>query len=59
MAISTNNPATGELMKTFEPLKATENATKLNLAQQAFDNYRYTSLQERSQLLQSCAFLKD
>ncbi|WP_088241439.1 NAD-dependent succinate-semialdehyde dehydrogenase [Calothrix rhizosoleniae] len=55
MAISTINPATGELLKTFEPLKDTEIATKLNLAQQAFDNYRYTSLQERSQLLQSCA----
>ncbi|MDJ0676195.1 MAG: NAD-dependent succinate-semialdehyde dehydrogenase [Calothrix sp. MO_167.B42] len=55
MAISTINPATGELLKTFEPLKDTEIATKLDLAQQAFDKYRHTSLQERSQLLQSCA----
>ncbi len=55
MAISTINPATGELLKTFEPLKDIEIATKLDLAQQAFENYRHTSLQERSQLLQSCA----
>ena len=55
MAISTINPATGELLKTFEPLKDTEIATKVDLAQQTFDKYRHTSFQERSQLLQSCA----
>jgi succinate-semialdehyde dehydrogenase/glutarate-semialdehyde dehydrogenase len=55
MAISTINPATGELLKTFEPLKEIEIASKLDLAQRAFEQYRHSSFQERSQLLQSCA----
>ncbi|NRB06389.1 MAG: NAD-dependent succinate-semialdehyde dehydrogenase [Richelia sp.] len=54
MTISTINPATGELLKTFEPLKDAEIPAKLNLAQQAFETYRHTSFQERSQLLKSC-----
>lgn len=55
MAISTINPATGKLHKSFEPLKETEIATKLDLAQQAFAKYRTTSFGERAQLIQNCA----
>ena len=55
MAISTINPATGELHKKFEPLKQTEIATKLDLAQQAFAKYRKTSFAERAQLIRNCA----
>ncbi|MDJ0795344.1 MAG: NAD-dependent succinate-semialdehyde dehydrogenase [Calothrix sp. MO_167.B12] len=55
MTISTINPATGELLKTFAPLKDTEIAAKLDLAQQTFEKYRHTSFQQRSQFLQSCA----
>jgi succinate-semialdehyde dehydrogenase/glutarate-semialdehyde dehydrogenase len=55
MAIATINPATGELIKTFEGLKDTEIAAKLDLAQQAFEQYRQTSFAERSHLLQKAA----
>ncbi|NJM72135.1 MAG: NAD-dependent succinate-semialdehyde dehydrogenase [Scytonema sp. RU_4_4] len=52
MAIATINPATGELLKTFEPLSDTEIAQKLDLAQQAFEKYHNTSFQERSVWMQ-------
>ncbi len=55
MAISTINPATGKLHKSFEPLKQTEIATKLDLAQQAFAKYRKTSFAERAQSIRACA----
>ncbi|MBD2201391.1 NAD-dependent succinate-semialdehyde dehydrogenase [Calothrix sp. FACHB-1219] len=55
MAIATINPATGETLKTFEALNDTEIAAKLDLAGQAFEHYRKTSFQERSQWLQKAA----
>ena len=55
MAISTINPATGELQKSFEPLAEKEIANKLDLAQQAFAKYRQTSFSERAQLIRACA----
>lgn len=55
MAISTIDPATGELHKSFEPLKQTEIAAKLDLAQQAFAKYRKTSFAERAQSIRNCA----
>jgi succinate-semialdehyde dehydrogenase / glutarate-semialdehyde dehydrogenase len=55
MAIATINPATGELLKTFEPLNDAEIVAKLDLAGQAFDHYRKTSFQERSHWLQKAA----
>ncbi|MBR8839404.1 MAG: NAD-dependent succinate-semialdehyde dehydrogenase [Stigonema ocellatum SAG 48.90 = DSM 106950] len=55
MAIATINPATGELLKTFEPLSDAEIAAKLDLAQQAFDSYRKTSFESRSLWLQKAA----
>ncbi|MUG95491.1 aldehyde dehydrogenase family protein [Scytonema sp. UIC 10036] len=55
MAIATINPATGELLKTFEPLNDTEIATKLDLGQQAFEQYRKTGFPERASWLQKAA----
>ncbi|MBD2252738.1 NAD-dependent succinate-semialdehyde dehydrogenase [Nostoc parmelioides] len=55
MAIATINPATGETLKTFEPLNDVEIAAKLDLADQAFEKYRHTSFAERSQALQTAA----
>ncbi|YAF96735.1 MAG: NAD-dependent succinate-semialdehyde dehydrogenase [Nodularia sp. CChRGM 3473] len=55
MAIATINPATGEMLKTFEPLNDSEIASKLDLAGQAFVQYRRTSFSERSQWLQQAA----
>ncbi|ALF55381.1 succinate-semialdehyde dehydrogenase [Nostoc piscinale CENA21] len=59
MAIATINPATGETLKTFEPLKDTEIAAKLNLANQAFEQYRKTSFPQRSLWLQKAAEILD
>jgi len=55
MAIATINPATGETLKTFEPLKDAEIAAKLDLANQAFEQYRKTSFAQRSLWLQKAA----
>ncbi|BAZ17413.1 aldehyde dehydrogenase [Calothrix sp. NIES-4071] len=55
MAIATINPATGEQLKTFEPLNDTEIAAKLDLAQQVFLKYRHTSFETRARLLNSSA----
>jgi succinate-semialdehyde dehydrogenase/glutarate-semialdehyde dehydrogenase len=57
MAIATINPATGELLKTFEPLQDGEIAAKLDLADQAFLKYRLTSLSERSHWLREAAVI--
>ncbi|BAT53014.1 succinate-semialdehyde dehydrogenase [Nostoc sp. NIES-3756] len=55
MAIATINPATGETLKTFEPLNDAEIAAKLDLADQAFEKYRHTSFAERARALQAAA----
>ncbi len=59
MAISTINPTTGKLIKSFEALNDTEIATKLDLAQQALEKYRQTSFGERSQWMEACADILD
>lgn len=55
MAIATINPATGETLKTFEPLNDKEIAAKLDLAQKVFEKYRKTSFTQRSQWLNTAA----
>jgi len=55
MGIATINPATGETLKTFEPLTDTALETKLTQAQQAFLKFRQTSFAERSQWLHKAA----
>jgi succinate-semialdehyde dehydrogenase/glutarate-semialdehyde dehydrogenase len=55
MAIATINPATGETLNTFEPLTEAQIETKLEQAQQAYDLYRLTSLDQRAEWLNKAA----
>jgi len=55
MAIATINPATGAVVKTFEPLTDTELEQKIEQAQQAFLAYRQTSFAQRSQWMNRTA----
>ena len=48
MAIATANPATGELIKTFEPLSATQIKQKLELATSAFRVHCRTPFADRA-----------
>ncbi len=59
MGIATINPATGETLKTFEPLEDAEIAAKLERAQQAFEEYRKTSMKQRSEWLLCAAEILD
>jgi succinate-semialdehyde dehydrogenase / glutarate-semialdehyde dehydrogenase len=51
VAIATINPATGEEVKTFDPLGDEEIDRKLRLAAETFREYRKTSFEERSEML--------
>ncbi|MEG4203401.1 NAD-dependent succinate-semialdehyde dehydrogenase [Microcoleus sp. Pol7_A1] len=55
MAIATINPATGETLKTFEAIADEEIEAKLELAQQAFNKYRYLPFEQRSLWMQKAA----
>jgi len=55
MGIATINPATGQTLKVFEPLTAEEIATKLEVAQQAFEQYRTIPMTQRSEWLNQTA----
>ena len=55
MAIATINPATGETLKTYEPLPAEALEEKIARAAEAFARYRLTSPQERAGWLRSAA----
>ena len=48
MAIATINPATGELIRTFEPLSPAQIEEKLQLATSAFGAHRRTSFADRA-----------
>ena len=48
MAIATTNPATGEVVKSFEPLTGAQIEQKLQLAAAAFRSHRQTSFAERA-----------
>jgi succinate-semialdehyde dehydrogenase / glutarate-semialdehyde dehydrogenase len=48
MAITTTNPATGEVLKKFEPLSAEQIEQKLQLAADAFRRHRTTPFAERA-----------
>jgi succinate-semialdehyde dehydrogenase / glutarate-semialdehyde dehydrogenase len=48
MAIATTNPATGEVIKTFEPLSAAQIEQKLQLATAAYRAHRRSSFAERT-----------
>lgn len=55
MGIATINPATGETLKTFQPLTDAEVAAKLEQAQTAFEQYRWVPIAERSHFVQAAA----
>jgi succinate-semialdehyde dehydrogenase/glutarate-semialdehyde dehydrogenase len=55
MAIATTNPATAEVLKTFEPLTAVQIEQKLQLAASAFKIHRRTSFAERAEKMMRAA----
>ncbi|MEG4242255.1 NAD-dependent succinate-semialdehyde dehydrogenase [Microcoleus sp. MON2_D6] len=55
MAIATINPATGETLKTFEPIADEAIEAKLELAQQAFKKYRHLPFEQRALWMQKAA----
>ncbi len=55
MAIATINPATGEVVKRFEPLTAAQIEQKLQLAASAFKTHRRTSFAERASKMMRAA----
>jgi succinate-semialdehyde dehydrogenase/glutarate-semialdehyde dehydrogenase len=59
MAIATVNPATGQTLKTFEPLTDAELEDRLARASTAFASYRRTSFAERAGWMRAAADLLD
>lgn len=55
MAIQSINPATGQVIKTFEELSVDQIEAKLTLAQAAFEQWRQTSFLERAEIMRRAA----
>lgn len=55
MAIATINPANGETLKSFEPLSDRELLAKIELADRAWRDYRFSSFAQRAQWMQNAA----
>jgi succinate-semialdehyde dehydrogenase/glutarate-semialdehyde dehydrogenase len=55
MAIASTNPATGEVVKTFEPLTSAQIEQKLQLATSAFRTHRRTSFADRANKMMRAA----
>jgi succinate-semialdehyde dehydrogenase/glutarate-semialdehyde dehydrogenase len=55
MAIASINPATGQFLKSFEPLSDAQVQAKLQLAAEAFKRYRQTPFAERSRIMLNAA----
>ena len=55
MAIATINPATGEILKTFEPITDKEIEAKLELAEKTFHQYRQIPMTQRGKWLLAAA----
>jgi succinate-semialdehyde dehydrogenase/glutarate-semialdehyde dehydrogenase len=55
MGIATVNPATGEVIKTFEPLTDSEIEIRLKKADEVFEHYRNTSFEQRSRWMHEAA----
>ncbi len=59
MAIATVNPATGQVVKTFEALSDAELEVKLQKAADTFASYRHVPFAERAKLMQKAAAILD
>lgn len=59
MAIATVNPATGQVVKTFEALSDAELEVKLQKAADTFASYRHVSFAERAKLMLKAAAILD
>ena len=57
MAIATTNPATGEVLKTFEPLTASQIEAKLALAAQTFTTFKKLPFAARAAMMNKAADL--
>ncbi|ERN41240.1 NAD-dependent aldehyde dehydrogenase [Rubidibacter lacunae KORDI 51-2] len=57
MAIATVNPATGQIVRAFEPMAADGIETALARADAAFDKYRHTTFDRRAAWLRAAADL--
>ena len=55
MAIATTNPATGEVLKTFEPLTASQIEAKLALAAQTFSTFKKLPFAARGAMMSKAA----
>lgn len=55
MAIASVNPATGEVLKTFEPLTAAQIEAKLSLAAKTFETFRKTTFADRARMMNKAA----
>jgi succinate-semialdehyde dehydrogenase/glutarate-semialdehyde dehydrogenase len=55
MAIASINPATGQLLKSFEPLSDTQIDAKLQRAAEEFSKYRRTSFADRARMMVKAA----
>jgi succinate-semialdehyde dehydrogenase / glutarate-semialdehyde dehydrogenase len=55
MAIASVNPATGEVLKTFEPLTASQIEAKLSLAAKTFETFRKTTFADRARMMNKAA----
>jgi succinate-semialdehyde dehydrogenase / glutarate-semialdehyde dehydrogenase len=51
MAIATINPATGEVLRVFEPLSDAQVDKKIAIAAAAFSEYRHTSFVDRRRMM--------
>ena len=57
MAIATINPATGELVKSFEPLTDSQIEEKIRAAEQRFPDFRALTFTERGRMMMKAADL--
>lgn len=55
MAIQTINPATGEVLRSFQPLSAAQLEQKIQLAQSTFTKFRRLSFAERGRMMRKAA----
>src|SRR5260370_21538807 len=59
MAVATINPATGRVLKTFEPVSDAEIESKVQRAADTFLSYRKTPFAERARMMLNAAAILD